>query len=81
MDADYPANGVPFPRLFTAFLPMQVMAAPDGPAAPPPGDAAAEPEPRIEIVLPDGTALRVNETVGAAVLQYPSGEYRLPRRG
>jgi len=51
-----------------AFLPMRVLAAPDAPAAPPPGDAAAEPDPRIEIVLPDGTALRVNETLGAAAL-------------
>ena len=52
----------------SVFLPMRVLAVSEAPPAPPPGDAAAKPEPRIEIVLPDGTALRVNETVGAAAL-------------
>jgi transposase len=48
-----------------AFLPLRVLPTPE---APPPGDAAAEPDQRIEIVLPDGTALRVSETVGSAAL-------------
>ena len=50
-----------------AFLPMRVLAVPEAPPAPP-GDAAGEPDGRIEIVLPDGTTLRVNETVGAVGL-------------
>jgi len=50
-----------------AFLPLRVLPAPEAPPALP-GDAAAEPDRRIEIVLPDGTALRVDETVGAAAL-------------
>ncbi len=50
-----------------AFLPLRVLPAPEAPPAPA-GDAAAEPDRRIEIVLPDGTALRVSETVGAAAL-------------
>ena len=51
-----------------AFLPMRVLAAPEAPPAQPPGDAAVEPDRRIEIVLPDGTTLRVSETVGAVGL-------------
>ena len=51
-----------------AFLPMRVLAAPEALPAPPPGDVAAEPDGRIEIVLPDGTTLRVSETVGAVGL-------------
>lgn len=52
-----------------AFLPMRVLPAPEAPPAPlPPGDAAVEPDGRIEIVLPDGTTLRVSETVGAVGL-------------
>lgn len=52
-----------------AFLPMRVLAAPEAPPAPPlPGNAAGEPDGRIEIVLPDGTTLRVSETVGAVGL-------------
>ena len=51
-----------------AFLPMRVLAAPEALTAPPPGDVAAEPDGRIEIVLPDGTTLRVSETVGAVGL-------------
>jgi len=39
------------------------------PASPPPADPAAEPDGRIEIVLPDGTALRVSETIGATSLR------------
>jgi transposase len=50
-----------------AFLPLRVLSAPEAPPTPP-CDAAAEPDRRIEIVLPDGTALRVDETVGAAAL-------------
>jgi transposase len=51
------------------FLPMRVVAVPEAPPAPPPpGDAAGEPDGRIEIVLPDGTMLRVSETVGAVGL-------------
>ncbi|WP_075821337.1 IS66-like element accessory protein TnpA [Roseomonas sp. TAS13] len=64
------------------FMPMQIVseraamavslsaALPAGPAAPP---ASADPDvergDRIEIVLPDGTALRVPETVGTAALR------------
>ena len=51
-----------------AFLPMRVLPAPEAPPAPPNGDAATQTDRRIEIVLPDGTALRVSETVGAAAL-------------
>lgn len=51
------------------FLPLRVLPAPEALPAPlPPGDAVAEPDGRIEIVLPDGTTLRVSETVGAAGL-------------
>ena len=51
-----------------AFLPMRVLAAPEAPPALSPGDAAIEKDQRIEIVLPDGTTLRVSETVGAVGL-------------
>lgn len=51
-----------------AFLPMRVLAAPEAPAAPPRGDVPVDMAPRIEIVLPDGTTLRVSETVGAVGL-------------
>jgi hypothetical protein len=47
---------------------MRVLAAPAALPAPPPGDVAVEPDDRIEIVLPDGTTLRVSETVGAVGL-------------
>jgi transposase len=51
------------------FLPLRVLPAPEAPPAPPsPGNATAEPDGRIEIVLPNGTTLRVNETVGAVGL-------------
>ena len=50
------------------FLPLRVLAAPASPSSPPSSDGSAAPDPRIEIVLPDGTALRVSETVGAAAL-------------
>ena len=49
------------------FLPLRVLPAPEAPPAPP-GNAAGEPDGRIEIVLPNGTTLRVNETVGAVGL-------------
>ena len=51
-----------------AFLPMRVLTAPEAPPAQPGGDAAVQTDRRIEIVLPDGTMLRVSETVGAASL-------------
>ena len=51
-----------------AFLPMRVLSTPEAPPAPLSGDAAAETDQRIEIVLPDGTTLRVSETVGAVGL-------------
>lgn len=51
-----------------AFLAMRVLPTPEARPAPPPGDAAVETDRRMEIVLPDGTALRVSETVGAAAL-------------
>jgi len=50
------------------FLPMRVLTAPEPLPAPLPGDVAAEPDGRIEIVLPDGTTLRVSETLSAAGL-------------
>ena len=57
-----------------AFLPLQVV--PElagGGSGPPPcaGPSAVEDEPdeRIEIVLPDGTAVRVAATVSAAILR------------
>ncbi len=40
---------------------------PTPPATPP--DPAVEPDGRIEIVLPDGTAVRVTEAIGAAALR------------
>ena len=57
-----------------AFVPVRVMPelpAPQDSAAalPPPADPGAEPDGRIEIVLPDGTALRVSETIGATALR------------
>lgn len=57
-----------------AFVPVRVMPelpAPLGtPAASSPStDPGAEPDDRIEIVLPDGTALRVSETIGATALR------------
>jgi len=51
-----------------AFLRMRVLAAAEPSPAPPGDDAAVEPDRRIEIVLPDGTTLRVSETVGAVGL-------------
>ena len=60
------------------FLPLQVVpeaAAPEPPggSAPPPcagrPDPENEPDERIEIVLPDGTAVRVAATVSAATLR------------
>jgi transposase len=51
-----------------AFLPMRVLAAPEAAPAPPRDDVAVETDRRIEIVLPDGTTLRVSETVGAVGL-------------
>lgn len=48
------------------FLPLRVLAVPEAP--PPPSNATVEPDGRIEIVLPDGTTLRVSETVGAGGL-------------
>jgi transposase len=40
---------------------------PTPPATPP--DPTVEPDGRIEIVLPDGTAVRVTEAIGAAALR------------
>ena len=60
------------------FLPLQVVpdlasSAPPGGSGPPPaaGPPAVEDEPdeRIEIVLPDGTAVRVAATISAATLR------------
>jgi transposase len=50
------------------FVALRVLPGPEAPPAPPPADAAAGTDGRIEIVLPDGTALRVSETVGAGAL-------------
>lgn len=59
-----------------AFVPVRVVPAlptstPDGMAAtsPPSIDPGAEPDDRIEIVLPDGTAVRVPETIGSTALR------------
>jgi transposase len=64
------------------FMPVQIVpertamavsssaALPAGPAASPPcADPAVERDGRIEIVLPDGTAVRVSETVGTTALR------------
>ena len=51
-----------------AVLPMRVLPAPEVPPAAPIGDAPTQADRRIDIVLPNGTALRVSETVGAAAL-------------
>jgi transposase len=57
-----------------AFVPVRVvpeLPAPQGSAAAssPPADPGAEADGRIEIVLPDGTALRVSERIGATALR------------
>ena len=61
-----------------AFLPLQVVpdlaaSAPPGGSGPPPCAAPPamedEPDERIEIVLPDGTAVRVAATISAATLR------------
>jgi transposase len=61
-----------------AFLPLQVVpelaaAEPPGKSYPPPSagpaDLDSEPDERIEIVLPDGTAVRVTATISAATLR------------
>jgi len=59
-----------------AFMPVQVVAelpppAPQGLtiASPPPAEATDQSDTRIEIVLPDGTALRIPETVGTTALR------------
>jgi len=61
-----------------SFMPLQIVpdlaaAAPPGGSGPPPcaGRPAVEDEPdeRIEIVLPDGTAVRVAATISAANLR------------
>ena len=60
----------------TAFVPVRVvpelpaLASPAGPAtSSPSADPAVERDDRIEIVLPDGTAVRVSETVGSTALR------------
>ena len=61
-----------------AFLPLQIVpevAAPEPPGGPhpplsaDPADLDSEPGERIEIVLPDGTAVRVTATISAASLR------------
>jgi len=61
-----------------AFLPLQVVPEvaalePPGGSYPPPStgpaDLDSEPDERIEIVLPDGTAVRVAATISAATLR------------
>jgi transposase len=59
-----------------AFVPVRVVQelpppVPQGSATPPPPSAGpvAEPDNRIEIVLPDGTALRVPEAIGTTALR------------
>jgi transposase len=57
-----------------AFLPLQVvpeLAAPEPPggSGPPPCADRPDPDARIEIVLPDGTAVRVTATISAAALR------------
>lgn len=57
-----------------AFVPVRVvpeLPVPQGTAAasPPATDPAVERDDRIEIVLPDGTALRVSETIGTTALR------------
>ncbi len=64
------------------FMPVQIVperiamalsssaASPAGPAgSPPSADPAVERDDRIEIVLPDGTAVRVSETIGTTALR------------
>ena len=67
------------------FLPLRVVpesAAPEPPggSGPPPcagrSDAAGEPDERIEIVLPDGTAVRVTAAISAAALRRVLGVLR-----
>ena len=49
------------------FMPLQVAA--DLPAPVPRAEAAPAASPRIEIALPDGTVIRVDEAIGAAALR------------
>jgi transposase len=42
---------------------------PQGGSGPTPSAAPSDPDGRIEIVLPDGTAVRVTEAIGAAALR------------
>jgi transposase len=59
-----------------AFVPVRVVPELPAPvsqdasaACPPSADSGAEPDDRIEIVLPDGTAVRVSETIGTTALR------------
>ncbi len=59
-----------------AFVPVRVVPELPAPApqvtaaaSPPSADPCAEPDDRIEIVLPDGTAVRVSEAVGLPALR------------
>jgi transposase len=59
-----------------AFVPVRVVPELPAPApqvtaaaSPPSADPCAEPDDRIEIVLPDGTAVRVPETIGTTALR------------
>lgn len=58
------------------FVPLRVTAEPTTDGTAPPAAAAAQPEPdgdtgagRIEIALPDGTVVRVPETIGLPALR------------
>jgi transposase len=56
----------------TSFLPVRVVPEPPltATSSPAPAEVDAEPDDnRIEILLPDGTALRVPETISAAILR------------
>jgi transposase len=49
------------------FMPLRVAA--DLPASAPRAEAAPAASPRIEIALPDGTVIRIDEAIGAAALR------------
>lgn len=73
---DAQRRGLLVPEELSAFLPVRIvpdpptLAMPHGAAsAPLPAERRPEPDNRIEIVLPDGTAVRVSETIGAAALR------------
>ena len=68
---DQARRGVLVAEPASVFVPVQVTAVPPAPRLEPPTgpSAAASDAGRIEIMLPDGTVVRVGEDIGAAALR------------